>query len=152
MSKQINIDDLIPSGLKVLGRKFLDEEYMARNADRTLPAIRTRYEAYGKMCECMVNVSSTMDSLKGGMRDCLNALTGMDATYRQSAEAVYNELLDVFLATAEMSVQTLNCIYQIESLTPLEAMAENIDDEGSENTDPVDDDELPEGEEDGDNE
>ena len=57
------------------------------------------------------------------------------------------------MAVAEMAVQTLNCIYQIEGLvnsqkTPMEEYAENLDDEGSENTDPVEDDELPDNEED----
>lgn len=153
MSKQIDINDLIPSALKELSREFIDKEYSARNHDGDLISIRTRYEAYGKMSEGIVNVNGTMEGVKAGMRDCLKALAGMDNTYRQAAEVTYNALLDTFMAVAEMAVQTLNCIYQIEGLvnsqkTPMEEYAENLDDEGSENTDPVEDDELPDNEED----
>lgn len=157
MSKQIDINDLIPAQLKELSRRFVDDEYSARRHDQSLPMIRTRYEAYGKMAEGMVNVNAAIDGAKAGMRDCLKALTGMDNTYRNAAESTYNALLDTFMAVAEMAVQTVNCIYQIEDImarnvTPMEEMAANIDDTGSENTDPVEDDELPDDEEDTENE
>ena len=158
MSKQVDINDLIPAPLKELSRRFVDDEYSARHHDDSLPLIRTRYEAYGKMAEGMVNVNSAVDGVKAGMRDCLKALTGMDNTYRNAAEVTYNALLDTFMAVAEMAVQTVNCIYQIEDMmarnvTPMEEMAAaNLDDTGSENTDPVKDDELPDDEEDNGNE
>lgn len=158
MSKQIDMNDLIPSALKELSRRFVDDEYTARHHDGALPLIRTRYEAYGKMSEGAVNVKAAMDGVNAGMRDCLKALTGMDNTYRNAAEVTYNALLDTFMAVAEMAVQTVNCIYQIEDImarnvTPMEEMAaEALDDTGSENTDPVEDGELPDDEEDEENE
>ena len=158
MSKQLDMNDLIPSAMKEQSRRFIDDEYTARHHDETLPMIRTRYEAYGKMSEGAVNVKAAMDGVTAGMRDCLKALTGMDNTYRNAAEVTYNALLDTFMAVAEMAVQTVNCIYQIEDImarnvTPMEEMAaEALDDTGSENTDPVEDGELPDDEEDEENE
>lgn len=158
MSKQLDMNDLIPSAMKEQSRRFIDDEYTARHHDENLPMIRTRYEAYGKMSEGAVNVKAAMDGVTAGMRDCLKALTGMDNTYRNAAEVTYNALLDTFMAVAEMAVQTVNCIYQIEDImarnvTPMEEMAaEALDDTGSENTDPVEDGELPDDEEDEENE
>ena len=147
----MNIDDLIPSTLKTMARDFLDEEYAHRAHRHELPAIRTRYEAYGKMSEALVNTMSAVDGIKAGMKDCLTALGSTDGTYRESAEETYNALLDTFMMVAEFAVQTLNCVYQIEEKllnteTPLEALArENLDDAGSENTDeelPVNEEEV----------
>lgn len=149
MAKQINISDLIPNELKTMARDFLDEEYNDRHHRSALPQIRTRYEAYGKMSEALVNTMTAVDGIKAGMRDCLNALASNDGTYRQAAEETYNALLDTFMVVAEFAVQTLNCVYQIEEKllsaeTPLETLArENLDDTGSENTDA----ELPDSEE-----
>lgn len=142
MSKQMDLNDLIPNTLKELSRKFVDEEYLARHHDGALPLIRTRHEAYGKMAEGYVTVNSAMDGVKASMRDCLKSLAGTDFTYKNAAEDAYNCLLDTFMATAEFAVQTLNCIYQMDGIIqanplPLEDVSLNdtLDDTGSENTD-----------------
>jgi hypothetical protein len=107
---------------------------MQRKHDETLPPIRTRYEAYGKMAEGVQNVIGAMEGVKSGMKDCLKALNGMDTGFCSAAEATYSSLLDVMIAVGEMATQTLNCVYKISDLiaampTPLETLAENIDDE-----------------------
>lgn len=145
MSKQIDVTDLIPSSLKTASRDFVDSEYRDRNLQDTLPPIRTRYEAYGKLSEGIVNVTGAMDGVKAGMRDCLKALNGSDVVFTQSAESTYSSLLDALMAVAEMAVQTLNCIYKMEDVIaanppPLVAMAEE-EDEPAEN---IDDEDLPE--------
>ena len=141
MSKQIDVADLIPSSLKISSRDFVDIEYRDRSQQDTLPPIRTRYEAYGKLSEGIVNVTGAMDGVKAGMRDCLKSLNGSDVVFTQNAESTYSSLLDALMAVAEMAVQTLNCIYKMEDVIaanppPLVAMAEeedipaeNIDDE-----------------------
>jgi hypothetical protein len=58
----------------------------------------------------------------------------MDTGFCSAAEATYSSLLDVMIAVGEMATQTLNCVYKISDLiaampTPLETLAENIDDE-----------------------
>lgn len=145
MSKQIDIADMIPSGLRIASRDFVDSEYRDRNQQDTLPPIRTRYEAYGKLAEGIVNVNGATDGLKAGMRDCLKALNGTDIVFTQSVESTYSSLLDVLMAVAEMAVQTLNCIYKMEDVIssnppPLVAMADE-DDEPAEN---INDEDLPE--------
>ena len=144
MSKQIDMTELIPNGLKDSSRAFVDSEYNERNNREELPPIRTRYEAYGKLAEGIVNVNGSMDGVKAGMRDCLKALNGSDMTFTQSAEATYASLLDVLMTVAEMAVQALNCIYRMEDVIasnppPLVEMAE--DSEPAEN---IDDEDLPE--------
>ena len=144
MSKQIEMTELIPSSLKTSSRDFVDGEYRDRNQQDTLPPIRTRYEAYGKLAEGIVNVNGAMDGVKAGMRDCLKALNGSDVVFAQSAESTYSSLLDVLMTVAEMAVQTLNCIYKMEDVIaanppPLVAMAE--EEEPAEN---IDDEDLPE--------
>lgn len=134
MSKQVDVNELIPNTLKDKAREFVDGEYMQRNHDETLPPIRTRYEAYGKMAEGVQNVIGAMEGVKSGMKDCLKALNGMDTGFCSAAEATYSSLLDVMIAVGEMATQTLNCVYKISDLiaampTPLETLAENIDDE-----------------------
>ena len=134
MSKQVDVNELIPNTLKDKAREFVDGEYMQRNHDETLPPIRTRYEAYGKMAEGVQNVIGAMEGVKSGMKDCLKALNGMDTGFCSAAEATYSSLLDVMIAVGEMATQTLNCVYKISGLiaampTPLETLAENIDDE-----------------------
>ena len=149
MSKQIDVADLIPSSLKTGSRAFVDTEYNDRNHQDALPPIRTRYEAYGKLSEGIVNVNGAMDGVKAGMRDCLKALTSSDTVFAQSAESTYSSLLDTLMAVAEMAVQTLNCIYKMEDVIaanppPLVAMAETEPDE-PEN---IDDEDLPEADDD----
>lgn len=145
MSKQIDVADLIPSSLKISSRDFVDSEYRDRSQQDTLPPIRTRYEAYGKLSEGIVNVTGAMDGVKAGMRDCLKSLNGSDVVFTQSAESTYSSLLDALMAVAEMAVQTLNCIYKMEDVIaanppPLVALAEE-EDEPAEN---IDDEDLPE--------
>lgn len=137
MSKQIDVNDLVPSNLKESVRAFVDNEYMQRNHDEALPPIRTRYEAYGKMAEGIQGVISAMEGVKSGMKDCLKALNGLDTGFCNAAESTYSSLIDLIMTVSEMSVQTLNCIYKISDLIaanplPLVEMAEemeNIDDE-----------------------
>lgn len=149
MAKQIDITDMIPSGLKESSRAFVDTEYQERNHQDVLQPIRTRYEAYGKLAEGMVNVNGAMEGVKAGMRDCLKALNGSDMVFTQSAEQTYAGLLDVLMSVAEMAVQTLNCIYKMEDViasnpAPLVAMAEAAEEEPMEN---IDDEDLPENDE-----
>lgn len=144
MSKQIDVFDMIPSSLKISSRDFVDSEYRDRSHQDTLPPIRTRYEAYGKLSEGIVNVTGAMDGVKAGMRDCLKSLNGSDIVFAQSAESTYSSLLDALMAVAEMAVQTLNCIYKMEDAIaanppPLVAMADD-EDEPAEN---IDDEDLP---------
>ena len=118
-----------------------------RKYQEAVPPIRTRYEAYGKLAEGMVNVNGAMEGVKAGMRDCLKGLNGSDMVFTQSAEQTYAGLLDVMMAVAEMAVQTLNCIYKMEDViasnpAPLIAMAEDeTEPEPQEN---IDDEDLPE--------
>ena len=150
MSKQVDVNELIPNTLKDKAREFVDGEYMQRNHDETLPPIRTRYEAYGKMAEGVQNVIGAMEGVKSGMKDCLKALNGMDTGFCSAAEATYSSLLDVMIAVGEMATQTLNCVYKISDLiaampTPLETLAENIDDEDLPEAEDATDDEEEEG-------
>ena len=110
MGKQIDVMELIPSALRESVRGFVDGEYNQRKYQEAVPPIRTRYEAYGKLAEGMVNVNGAMEGVKAGMRDCLKGLNGSDMVFTQSAEQTYAGLLDVMMAVAEMAVQTLNCI------------------------------------------
>lgn len=145
MGNQIDMIELLPSELKEGTRRFIDVEYTSRKAQDALPPIRTRYEAYGKLAEGMVNVSAAMDGVKSGMRDCLKALNGSDAVFAQTAEQTYSSLLDAIMSAAEMAVQSLNCIYKIEDVIaaapqpPLLEMAE-AEEEPAEN---IDDEDLP---------
>lgn len=148
MAKQMDISEMIPSALRESIRAFVDGEYNERNHQEALPPIRTRYEAYGKLAEGVVNVNGAMDAVKAGMRDCLKGLNGSDMVFTQSAEQTYAGLLDVLMAAAEMAVQTLNCIYKMEDVIasnppPLVAMAET-EPEAAEN---IDDEDLPNGSE-----
>lgn len=149
MSKQIDVNELIPNALKEKSRELIDNEYMQRNHDEALPPIRTRYEAYGKMAEGVQNVIGAMEGVKAGMKDCLKALSGMDQSFCSAAESTYSSLLDVMIAVSEMATQTLNCVYKISDLiaacpTPLETMAEGAEEELPEN---IDDEDLPEADE-----
>lgn len=149
MGKQIDVMELIPSALRESVRGFVDGEYNQRKYQEAVPPIRTRYEAYGKLAEGMVNVNGAMEGVKAGMRDCLKGLNGSDMVFTQSAEQTYAGLLDVMMAVAEMAVQTLNCIYKMEDViasnpAPLIAMAEGeTEPEPQEN---IDDEDLPEAE------
>lgn len=143
MSKQIDINELITSSLKEAGRAFVDQEYMTRKQNGELIPIRTRYEAYGKMAECFVNVSRSIDGVKSGMKDCLNGLTGTDSGFCNATESTYNSLIDTIIMLGEMAVQTLNSVYMMSDIIaaqplPLVEMAEtvgeNIDDEDNENS------------------
>lgn len=134
MSKQIDVNELMTSTLKEASRAFVDQEYMTRKQDDALIPIRTRYEAYGKMAECFVNVNASMEGVKSGMRDCLKALTGMDTGFCNAAESTYTSLVDVIISVGEMAVQTLNCVYKISDLIaanplPLVEMGEGVNDE-----------------------
>lgn len=145
MSKQMDVAEMIPSKLKAASRSFVDTEYNERNLRGDLPPIRTKYEAYGKLAEGIVNVNGAMDGVKSGMRDCLKALNGTDTVFTQSAESTYSSLLDALMAVAEMAVQAMNCIYKMEDVIasnppPLVAMAEAAD-EPAQN---IDDEDLPE--------
>ena len=144
MSNQMDAMDLIPNTLKDNSRSFVDQEYRDRVQAESLMAIRTRYEAYGKLAEGSVALEGAMGGVKTGMRDCLKALNASDAVFTQSAESVYSSLLDVVMMAAEMAVQALNVVYKMEDIIqqnppPLVAMAEaedeeleNIDDEEDE--------------------
>ena len=129
MSKQIDINDLVPSALQKICRDTIDAEYQARIHDGELPPIRTRYEAYGKMAEHNQNVKAAMDAVNAGMKSCLNTLAGGDGAFSTASDALYTSLLGAMTATAEMLTQVLNIIYRMEDVirenpTPLEEMAE----------------------------
>ena len=141
MSKQIDINDLLPSEIKDDTRRFIDTQYQGRVALDELPPVRNRHEGYGLLAEGFVGVKGTMDNVNAAMRDCLKSLSGTDLNFQDAASNLYNALLDECIAVAAMGVQALNVIYRIQCQptepTPLEELA-------TEMTEAVEDaDELP---------
>ena len=127
MSKQIDINDLLPSEIKDDTRRFIDTQYQGRVAMDELPPVRNRHEGYGLLAEGFVGVKGTMDNVNAAMRDCLKSLSGTDGNFQDAASNLYNALLDECIAVAGMGVQALNVIYRIQSrpvdATPLEELA-----------------------------
>ena len=146
MSKQIDINDLIPSEIKDETRRFVDTQYNGQVAENALPMVRNRHEGYGLLVEAYMGVNGAMDGVKAAMRDCMKSLSGNDGNFQDAASNAFNSLLDTCIAAVNMGVQALNVIYSIDGLrrlepTPMEELA-------AEMTDAVEDaDELPEVEE-----
>ena len=145
MSKQMDMNDLIPSEIKDATRRFIDTQYNGQSAEDELPQVRNRHEGYGLLAEAYIGVVGGMDNVKAAMRDCLKALSGTDGNFQDAASNAFNSLLDTCIAAVNMGVQTLNVIYKIEDIrvsdvTPMEAM-----DEAAKAA--MDEDELPETEE-----
>ena len=141
MSKQIDINDLLPSEIKDDTRRFIDTQYQGQDAIDALPPVRNRHEGYGLLAEGYVGVKGAVDNVNAAMRDCLKSLSGTDLNFQDAASNLYNALLDTCIAVAGMGVQALNVIYRIQSrpvdATPLEELA-------AEMTEAVEDaDELP---------
>ena len=141
MSKQMDINDLIPDEIKDATRRFIDTQFQGQSAVDELPLVRNRHEGYGLLAEAYLGVSGAVDNVKAAMRDCLKALSGTDANFQDAASNAFNSLLDTCIAAVSMGVQTLNVIYKISDIraanpTPMEAMA--ADDPA-----PDDEDELP---------
>lgn len=141
MSKQMDINDLIPSEIKDSTRRFIDGQYQGQSALDELPLVRNRHEGYGLLAEAYLGVSGAVDNVKAAMRDCLKALSGTDANFQDAASNAFNSLLDTCIAAVSMGVQTLNVIYRISDIqaanpTPMEAMAADA-------PAPEDEDELP---------
>lgn len=134
MSKQIDINDLIPSEIKDQTRRFLDSQYQGQLSTDMLPLVRNRHEGYGLLAEAYVGVNGAVDNIKAAMRDCLKALAGDDSSFQGAAENTFNALLDSAIAITGMTVQTLNVIYKISDIraanpTPMEEMAAAPEDE-----------------------
>ena len=127
MSKQIDINDLLPSEIKDDTRRFIDTQYQGRVALDELPPVRNRHEGYGLLADGFVGVKGTMDNVNAAMRDCLKSLSGTDLNFQDAASNLYNALLDECIAVAAMGVQALNVIYRIQCQptepTPLEELA-----------------------------
>lgn len=129
MSKQIDINDIIPSEIKTDTRRFIDSQYSAQDAVDALPLVRNRHEGYGLLAEAYQGVNSAMTSVKAAMADCLRALSGGDGIFQDAASNAFNSLLDTCIAAVGMGVQALNVIYRIEGIranqppTPLEELA-----------------------------
>ena len=145
MSKQMDINDLIPDEIKDATRRFIDTQFQGQSAVDELPLVRNRHEGYGLLAEAYLGVNGAVDNVKAAMRDCLKALSGTDANFQDAASNAFNSLLDTCIAAVNMGVQTLNVIYKIEDIrvsdvTPMEAMAEAAEAA-------MDEDELPETEE-----
>ena len=141
MSKQIDINDIIPSEIKDDTMRFIDTQYQGQDAIDALPPVRNRHEGYGLLAEGYVGVKGAVDNVNAAMRDCLKSLSGTDLNFQDAASNLYNALLDTCIAVAGMGVQALNVIYRIQSrpvdATPLEELA-------AEMTEAVEDaDELP---------
>lgn len=150
MSKQIDINDLIPSEIKEQTRRFLDSQYQGQLSTDALPLVRNRHEGYGLLAEAYVGVNGSIDNIKAAMRDCLKALAGDDSSFQGAAENTFNALLDSAIAITGMTVQTLNVIYKImekrqNEPAPLVDMADGKVD--PETGDPVEEDEIPDVEE-----
>ena len=142
MSKQMDINDLIPSEIKDGTRRFIDTQFQGQSAEDALPLVRNRHEGYGLLAEAYLGVNGAMDNVKAAMRDCLKSLSGTDGNFQDAASNTFNSLLDTCIAAVHMGVQTLNVIYNIEGIrqanpTPMEELA-------AEMTEAVEDaDELP---------
>lgn len=141
MSKQMDINDLIPDEIKDATRRFIDTQFQGQSAVDELPLVRNRHEGYGLLAEAYLGVSGAVDNVKAAMRDCLKALSGTDANFQDAASNAFNSLLDTCIAAVSMGVQTLNVIYKISDIraanpTPMEEMASNV-------PAPEDEDELP---------
>lgn len=133
MSKQIDINDLLPSEIKDDTRRFIDTQYQGRVAMDELPPVRNRHEGYGLLAEAYLGVSGAVDNVKAAMRDCLKALSGTDGNFQDAASNTFNSLLDTCIAVVAMGVQALNVIYNIDGIraadpTPMEALAAEITD------------------------
>lgn len=137
MSKQMDINDLIPSEIKDDTRRFIDTQFQGQSAEDALPLVRNRHEGYGLLAEAYLGVNGAMDSVKAAMRDCLKSLSGTDGNFQDAASNAFNSLLDTCIATVNMGVQALNVIYNIEGIraadtTPMEEMANAGADEADE--------------------
>ena len=129
MSKQMDINDLIPDEIKDETRRFVDAQFNEQAAECALPMVRNRHEGYGLLAEAYMGVNGAMDGVKAAMRDCLKSLSGNDGNFQEAASNAFNSLLDTCVAAVNMGVQALNVIYSIDGLrrmnpTPMEAMAE----------------------------
>ena len=127
--KQIDINDLIPSEIKDSTRRFIDSQFQQQSGLDALPLVRNRHEGYGLLAEAYQGVSVAVDNVKAAMRDCLRSLSGTDSNFQDAASNAFNSLLDTCIAAVGMGVQTLNVIYNIESIraaetTPLEELAQ----------------------------
>ena len=128
MSKQMDINDLIPDEIKDDTRRFIDAQFNGQVAENALPMVRNRHEGYGLLAEAYLGVNGAMDGVKAAMRDCLKALSGNDGNFQDAASNAFNSLLDTCIAAVHMGVQALNVIYSIEGLrrmspTPMEELA-----------------------------
>ena len=128
MSKQMDINDLIPSEIKDDTRRFVDTQFNRQVSENALPMVRNRHEGYGLLAEAYLGVNGAMDGVKAAMRDCLKSLSGDDGNFQDAASNAFNSLLDTCIATVHMGVQALNVIYSIDGLrrmspTPMEELA-----------------------------
>ena len=128
MSKQMDINDLIPDEIKDDTRRFIDAQFNGQVAEAALPMVRNRHEGYGLLAEAYLGVNGAMDGVKAAMRDCLKALSGNDGNFQDAASNAFNSLLDTCIAAVHMGVQALNVIYSIDGLrrmnpTPMEELA-----------------------------
>jgi len=134
VSKQMDINDLIPDEIKDATRRFIDTQFQGQSAVDELPLVRNRHEGYGLLAEAYLGVNGAVDNVKAAMRDCLKALSGTDANFQDAASNAFNSLLDTCIAAVSMGVQTLNVIYKISDIraanpTPMEEMAAAPEDE-----------------------
>ena len=128
MSKQMDMNDLIPSEIKDATRRFIDTQFNQQSAEAALPLVRNRHEGYGLLAEAYQGVNGAMDGVKAAMRDCLRSLSGTDGNFQDAASNAFNSLLDTCIAAVSMGVQALNVIYNIEGIraanpTPMEDLA-----------------------------
>ena len=133
MSKQLDINDMIPSEIKDDTRRFIDTQFQGQSAEDALPLVRNRHEGYGLLAEAYLGVSGAVDNVKAAMRDCLKALSGTDGNFQDAASNTFNSLLDTCIAVVAMGVQALNVIYNIDGIraadpTPMEALAAEMTD------------------------
>ena len=132
MSKQMDVNDLLPSEIKSSTRLFVDEQFARQRDDCVLPPVRNRHEGYGLLAEAYQTVKHADDSVKLSMNNCLRALAGTDGNFQEAAGDAFNALLDSCMATVCMGVQALNVIYKIQEIwamnpTPMEEMASEAD-------------------------
>ena len=128
MSKQMDINDMIPTEIMDETRRFVDAQFNAQTAENALPLARNRHEGYGLLAEAYLGVNGAMDNVKAAMRDCLKSLSGNDGNFQEAASNAFNSLLDTCVAAVNMGVQALNVIYSIDGLrrmnpTPMEELA-----------------------------
>lgn len=118
VSKQVELEGIVPTDIKGTVRTFADGLYHGMNEEGRLPGVRNRHEAYGLIAEHMGALGRASKGVKGAIGSCEAMLSASDTSFAQIAGELYDEALGLVRDATMMSICAQNIIYELMANQP----------------------------------